>query len=105
MSEDVSRRTDPDRFEITTDGQVAGFTQFVEKGDQRIFFHTEIGEEFGGRGLASTLVAAALEATRADGMRIVPVCPYVKKYLGTHHEVDDLVDPVTPDALAAVPKG
>ena len=105
MSASVSRETGPDRFEVSADGVVAGFAQFVDHDGRRVFFHTEVGEEFGGRGLASTLVAAALEATRADGMRIVPVCPYVKKYLGTHHEVDDLVDPVTPDALAAVPKG
>jgi uncharacterized protein len=56
----------------------------------------------GGRGLASALISQALADTRAAGLRIVPVCPFVKKYLTRHHEVDDVVDAVTPDALAAV---
>jgi hypothetical protein len=30
------------------------------------------------------------------------VCPYVRKFVGKHHEFDDIVDPVTPEALAAV---
>jgi hypothetical protein len=30
------------------------------------------------------------------------VCPYVKRYVGRHEEYADLVDPVTPDAVAAV---
>lgn len=47
-------------------------------------------------------MAYALADTRTAGLRIVPVCPYVAKYVQTHHEVDDLLDPVTPAALAAV---
>ncbi|MYW15379.1 N-acetyltransferase, partial [Streptomyces sp. SID2955] len=30
---------------------------------------------------------------------IVPVCPYVAKFLTRHEEFADLVDPVTPDVL------
>lgn len=101
----VTRESGPDRFEISADGQVAGFTQFVDAAGQRIFFHTEIGEEFGGRGLAGIVVRDALDATRADGLRIVPVCPYVKKYVGSHDDWTDIVDPVTPEALQAIPRG
>ena len=44
----------------------------------------------------------ALDATRTDGLRIVPVCPYVKKFVQTHHDWDDIVDAVTPAALQAI---
>lgn len=98
----VERSADRDRYEIIVDDQLAGFAAYADHNGQRIFYHTEIGEEFGGRGLAGVLVGSALADTRAAGLRIVPVCPFVKKYLTTHHDVDDLVDPVTPDALAAV---
>ena len=67
MTDTVSQNVDLTRFEITSDGSLAGFTQYVEAGLQRIFFHTEIGEEFGGRGLAAVLVTAALDATRDAG--------------------------------------
>ena len=43
-----------------------------------------INEEYGGRGLAGKLAAQALDETVAAGLTIVPVCPYIKKYLGKH---------------------
>ncbi|PRC58255.1 N-acetyltransferase, partial [Mycobacterium sp. ITM-2017-0098] len=58
---------------------------------------TEIDEAFGGRGLATILVGEALESTRADGLRIVPVCSMVAGYLKKHSEFNDVVDPVTTD--------
>jgi predicted GNAT family acetyltransferase len=102
MSDDVTRHTDPDRYQITTDGAVAGFAQFVDVGGDRVFFHTVIDEEFGGRGLAGKVVAAALEATRAEGQRIVPVCPFVKGYLAKHPEwAEHVVEPTAEHFAAA----
>lgn len=98
----VARASGRDRYEISVDEQSAGFAEYVDRGGQRIFHHTEIGENFGGMGLGSTLIGRALADTRDAGLRIVPVCPFVKKYLERHHDVDDVVDEVTTDALAAV---
>ncbi|WP_243789737.1 GNAT family N-acetyltransferase [Saccharopolyspora gloriosae] len=98
----VARSTDRDRYEITVDGTQAGFAEYLDRNGKRIFFHTEIGADFGGRGLAGTLVGRALAETADAGLRIVPVCPFVVKYLKSHHEVDELVDKATPDELAAV---
>ncbi|MFK4541408.1 hypothetical protein RKD29_001004 [Streptomyces tendae] len=36
---------------------------------------------------------------RASGLRIVPVCPYVAKFLQRHDKFADITDPVTPDVL------
>lgn len=90
------------RYEIALDGTRAGLLAYVDDGDRRIFHHTEIGDEYGGRGLASTLVRSALTATRDEGKRIVPVCPYVRRWVGSHDDVTDAVDSVTPDAIATV---
>lgn len=98
----VRHAPDQRRYEIAVDGEQAGFAAYTDRDNQRIFFHTEVGEQFGGRGLAAKVVAYALADTRTAGLRIVPVCPYVAKYVQTHHEVDDLLDPVHPAALAAV---
>lgn len=98
----VTNVTERRRFEIEVDGERAGLTAYVDAGDQRIFYHTEIGEKFGGRGLATALISAALTDTRAAGKRIVPICPFVKGYVDKHHDFDDIIDPVTPAAIAAV---
>ena len=95
---DVARNDAQGRYDITVNGELAGFTEFVDHGGQRIFPHTELDEKFAGRGLSSTLVRDALADTRAAGKRVVAVCPLVAKWVTKHaDEVGDLVDPVTPE--------
>ncbi|MFK0158711.1 GNAT family N-acetyltransferase [Streptomyces sp. NPDC090493] len=96
----VVERADADRrYEILVDGRRAGLTAYRDLGAQRVFFHTEIDEAFAGQGLGAQLVQQALADVRASGMRIVPVCPYVAKFLRRHAEFADITDPVTPDVL------
>jgi len=45
------------------------------------------------------LIEQALTVTRADGLRIVPVCPMVLAYVRDHHEFSDIVDQPTPAIL------
>jgi predicted GNAT family acetyltransferase len=80
------------QFQITVDGEQAGFADYIEDGDQRIFHHTVIDKAFGGRGLGSTLIRAALDDTRAAGKRVVPTCSFVEAYITKHPEYSDLVD-------------
>jgi uncharacterized protein len=89
------------RYEISVGGRQVGYAAYLDVDGQRIFYHTVIEQEFSGRGMAGRLVSAALEATRSHGRRVVPVCPYVAKYVKSHHDFDDIVDPVTPAALEA----
>lgn len=72
-----------DAYAIYLDGadKPAGATYFIEAGDDRIFFHTTVGDEYAGRGLAGILVDRALSDTRARGKTVVPVCPYVRTHV------------------------
>ncbi|MGV2918908.1 GNAT family N-acetyltransferase [Streptomyces alfalfae] len=88
------------RYEILVDGESAGFTAFRDRDDRRVFFHTEIDDAHAGQGLASVLVREALDDVRDRGMRAVPICPYVAKFLTKHEEYADLADPVTPEDVA-----
>lgn len=86
-----------DRFTISVEGRPVGFTEFADHDGQRGFPHTEVDDEFEGRGLATIMVAEALQATKDDGLRIVPVCKLVAAYVEKHSEFSDVVDPPTPD--------
>ncbi|MEB8339414.1 GNAT family N-acetyltransferase [Streptomyces endophyticus] len=91
----VEHRPDEQRYVITVDGELAGFTEYRDRGEQRVFFHTEVDDRFAGQGLASILVTEALADVRAGGKRVVPVCPYWAKYLKKREqETADVVDPV-----------
>ena len=95
----VERSDAKNRYEILVDGTRAGLTAYRDRGDQRVFYHTEVDDAFAGQGRASRLVRQALADVRASGKRIVPVCPYVAKFLQKHQEFADITDPVTPDVL------
>jgi quercetin 2,3-dioxygenase len=84
-----------DQFTVAVDGKPLGLTAFVKHGDQRVFYHTEIDEAYGGRGLATLLIKQALTMTRREGKRIVAVCPMVAAYVAKHHDFDDILDPPT----------
>ncbi|MFJ9928400.1 GNAT family N-acetyltransferase [Streptomyces misionensis] len=93
----VERVEDRHRYEILVDGELAGFTEYLDRDEQRVFYHTEVGDAFAGQGLASRLVEQALIDVRRAGKRVVPVCPYVASFLRKHEEFADIADPVTPD--------
>ncbi|MFD1506224.1 GNAT family N-acetyltransferase [Georgenia yuyongxinii] len=84
-----------EQFEAWVESRYAGRTQFIDDGGRRIFFHTEVAPEFGGQGVAQRLVGGALAQTWAAGLRVVPVCPFVRGYLTRHPELDGTVEAVT----------
>jgi uncharacterized protein len=87
------------KYTIAVDGETVGLAAVADHDKQRVFYHTEVDERFGGRGLASILVGEALEATRADGKRVVALCPMVAAFVRKHPEFADITDPVTPEIL------
>ena len=62
-------------YEITVDGEHAGLEAYVDSGNQRIFYHTEIDDQFGGRGAEAAIIAQQLDLAlaRAD-VPIVASC-------------------------------
>jgi predicted GNAT family acetyltransferase len=97
----VTNRPDRLRYEITVDGELAGFATYADHRGVRTFVHTEIDERFAGMGLASLLIADALADVRERGMTLVPQCPFVNAYLHHHPEDTDLLAPgvaLTPES-------
>lgn len=86
-----------DRYTISVDGKGVGIAEFADRDGQRVFTHTEVDSDFEGRGLATILIGAALQKTRDEGLRIVPVCKMVASYVEKHDEFADVVDPVSDD--------
>lgn len=72
------------RYEIHVDDRLAGFSQYQIRDGRIAFTHTEVGEEFSGRGLARKLVADQLSDSRRRGLAVLPFCPYVRKVIADH---------------------
>ncbi|MEO8335815.1 MAG: GNAT family N-acetyltransferase [bacterium] len=76
-------------FEIPNDeGRV--LLKYVRRGDVLDVVHTEVAEQFEGRGYASALARAALDYARANNLTVVATCPFVRTYLDRHPEYADL---------------
>jgi predicted GNAT family acetyltransferase len=89
------------RYEIVVDDEVAGFVQYSMRGGRLVLVHTEVDPARQGQGLASTLIRGALDDIRRRGLPVVPVCPFVERFIEQHPEYDDLVDHEMFDALNA----
>lgn len=87
----VSDNADAERYEVAADGTPAGFAQYCARPGLIAFIHTEIDERMEGHGLASQLIAFALDDARARGMAVLPFCPFVNAYIARHPEYAELV--------------
>ncbi len=80
----VTRDDDASRYELHVDGTLAGFAEYDLRPGTIRFIHTEVDPAFQGQGLAAILAKGALTDAVASGLAIVPLCPYIAKYLTTH---------------------
>lgn len=79
----VENNTAGKAFEIrlVAEDKVAGKAHYLEGDGERIFYHTVVDEEFGGRGLGTALVNESLQASLRDNVTVVPVCPMFTGFL------------------------
>ncbi len=47
--------------------------------------------ELGGQGIGSKLVKGALDQVRADGLKVVAQCPFVRGWIEKHPDYADLL--------------
>lgn len=87
----VVKNPEASRYEISVDGVLAGFVDYVDEGEVLVMTHTEVFDDFEGQGLAAILVTGALDDVRANGRVVRPDCPYVARFLGKHPAYQDLV--------------
>jgi uncharacterized protein len=88
---EVTDAPDRERYELSIDGEVVGFTAYTARPGLIAFVHTEVDERLQGRGLADRLIRFALEDARARSLAVLPFCPFVKAFIERHREFEDLV--------------
>jgi uncharacterized protein len=79
------------RYEVLRDGELVGEIDYRLERGAIVLVHTEVALAAQGEGVGGRLVAGALEDIRARGLRLVPLCPFVRAYLRRHPEQRDLV--------------
>ncbi|MGC4952891.1 GNAT family N-acetyltransferase [Actinomadura citrea] len=91
MSTEITDNAEQGRYEIRVDGDLAGFAEYERGEGAVVFTHTEVDSAFEGKGVGSALARGALDDVRAKGRSVVPLCPFIKKWIGKHPDYQDLV--------------
>jgi predicted GNAT family acetyltransferase len=90
MSDGVRNNTALNRFELDIDGQQAVAYYRLTPG-VITFVHTEVPQALSGQGFATRLIRGALDMVRAQGLKVVPQCPFVSAFMGKHPEYNDML--------------
>jgi len=92
MDYKVKNNTDESRFEALTENKVIGLIDYrMTAPDIMTVYHTEVGDEYEGRGIAGEMTKSLLDFLRNNQFKIRPVCAYAKAYIQSHPEYQDLV--------------
>jgi predicted GNAT family acetyltransferase len=81
MSISVVKNYELNRFEIYSDGELAGFADFRIENQVISYTHTEIDPRFGGKGLGSQLIKEALDEALEQTLEVAPYCSFVSAYI------------------------
>jgi len=80
------------RYTLELAGDTVGFADYEIAGEEVLFTHVEVDPTHRGEGLASILVEQALDDVRTQTtLTVVPVCPYVVRWIDLHAEYQDLL--------------
>jgi predicted GNAT family acetyltransferase len=87
----TSHNPQQSRYEAHIDGELAGFAEYQLTDRLVVFTHTEVDDRFEGRGVGSAVVRYALDDVRTTDRQVLPLCPFVKGWIGKHPDYQDLL--------------
>jgi uncharacterized protein len=81
------------RYEVPVDDGRLAFLEYERRPGSIVLIHTEVPPAAEGHGVGQALVRHALDEARAQGLRVVPRCPFVTSWIARHPDYADLVQP------------
>ena len=79
------------RYSAIVDGHESEMTYSRAGTSLIIIDHTDVPDALRGRGVGEALVRRAVEDARAEGKRILPLCPFAKAQIARHPEWQDVL--------------
>ncbi len=79
-------------FKAEEEGKQAGRITYSKAGDSMIIIdHTEVSDDFRGRGVGVDLVMAVVEHARANDLKVIPLCPFAKSIFDKTPSIRDVL--------------
>jgi predicted GNAT family acetyltransferase len=86
MDVTVTDLPDQSRYEATSADSVVGVLEYKRKDGVIFLNHAETSLAHRGQGIAAQLVLKAMQDASEQGVKVVPVCPYVRNWVSQHPE-------------------
>jgi predicted GNAT family acetyltransferase/glutaredoxin len=81
------------RYELRLADRRIGLAAYRRRDGRIAFTHTEVDGSLEGRGFGSRLAAGALDDASRQGLDVVPLCPFIARYIERHPEYEGLLPP------------
>jgi predicted GNAT family acetyltransferase len=78
-------------YEARINGELAGTLEYELTSDLIILIHTEVLSGHQDQGIGGQLAKFALEDARSRGLRVRPVCTFVRSWLERHPDYADVL--------------
>ncbi|MGH1489215.1 MAG: GNAT family N-acetyltransferase [Acidimicrobiales bacterium] len=88
----VTDEPDQGRFVMHRDGNLVGFADYRQNDGAVIVPHVETLIAYRGQGYGARLMDGLLDILRADGRRIVPLCPFAADHIRQNEQFHDLLN-------------
>ena len=86
---EVVHEPDESRFAVHV-GDLTAVLDYQRVGDRLVLPHTGVPRALAGHGIGNLLAREGLEWARAENLRVVPLCPFVRAFLHRHPEYASL---------------
>lgn len=81
----VTHQPENNLFAIQIDGDMA-YQEYIQTKTDLVITHTEVPKQLEGKGLGSLLAKNALEYAEENGLKIMPLCPFMAAYMRKNYE-------------------
>jgi quinol monooxygenase YgiN/predicted GNAT family acetyltransferase len=88
----VHENPESQTYDAMVGDEIAGTMLYEHEGPRLVLTHTAVQPRFQHQGVATALIAAALDDIRIKGKKITILCPIVDTFIARHPEYADLVD-------------
>ena len=78
------------RFELPVDDQIV-FADYRRQPGRLVITHVEAPPNLRGKGVAGQLMQGMLDQVRAEGVKVLPLCPYARAWMQRRPDYRDLM--------------
>jgi quinol monooxygenase YgiN/predicted GNAT family acetyltransferase len=88
----VRENTESQTYDALVGDDIAGTLLYEHEGPRLVLTHTAVQTRYQHQGVATALIAGALDDIRLKGIKITILCPLVNTFIQAHPDYADLID-------------